>query len=127
MSRPDCGKAKLGKVGGAQVTCPPDRAGELAVGSDPTSRTTREGLACVLRQVRDLPVPRGLWNDLRRSAGRCGAAIDVSGSPLLSRRVAGGEDIYTIVGCWMRPVSCRVNAKDSFSDALAGRDSLDMI
>ena len=50
--------------------------------------------------------------------GKCGTAIEVSGSPLLSRRGAGGEDIYTIVGCWMRPVSCRVSAQDSFSDAL---------
>jgi len=31
---------------------------------------------------------------------------------------AGGEDIYTIVGCWMRPVSRRVNAQGSFSDLL---------
>jgi hypothetical protein len=63
------------------------------------------------------PHPQPL-SGTERGVGRCGAAIDVSGSPLLCRRGAGGEDIYTIVGCWMRPVSRRVNAQDSFSDVL---------
>ena len=54
----------------------------------------------------------------RRGESEDAGRIDVSGSPLLSRRGAGGEDIYTIVGCWMRPVSRRVNAQGSFSDAL---------
>jgi hypothetical protein len=59
------------------------------------------------RRIATSPQP---LSGTERGVGRCGAAIDVSGSPLLSRRGAGGEV--------MRPVSRRVNAQDSFSDAL---------
>ena len=52
----------------------------------------------------------------RRGEPEMRAAMDVSGTPLLSR--GWGEDIHTIVGFWVRLASRRVNAKDCFSDAL---------